>query len=483
MVNHIELAADAEWYAAIDVEPWRDRILTLTLDDADAALLDGICTADEPPGDVPPYREALRGGLRFSPRRGWCNDPNGLVLFRGEYHLFFQHNPYGWPHGNMHWGHAVSPDLVHWRELPIAIHTDPDGDVWSGSAVVDTEDTAGFGPGAMVLFYTAAPQHFVQNLVFSQDGRTFEKWSGNPIVPHIQGGNRDPKVIWHAPTRRWVMALYLDYPDKPTIQFLTSSDLKSWEAKGQIVGYHECPDLFELPVEGRPGESRWVVTGAPSDYQIGRFDGENFVPETPILKGHRGRGFYAAQTFSDVPGRRIQVGWYQTETPGMPFNQAMSLPMELGLVADPDGVRMTWTPVPELASLRSEALVSEVEPGDDLLGGAEAELSELDLAFVPSADARLELDLRGVPVAYDVAKAEVRMADLVAPVPPGAPHTLRAFVDRTGVELFAAAGRVYMPMPKNLDPSARRHSLTVTAGTVRFERCNLHRLRSIWEEA
>jgi fructan beta-fructosidase len=203
------------------------------------------------------YQESLRPQFHFSSQRGWLNDPNGLVYYRGEYHLFYQHNPYGWTARNMQWGHAVSRDLVHWEELDTAIQPDARGWIWSGSAVIDWDNTSGLGKDGqppMVLFYTAAGNPFTQCLVYSLDGRTFTKYEGNPIVPQITPGNRDPKVIWYEPTKSWVMTLYVSEPvptslnggQRNAIYFLTSHNLKDWAISSTIEGFFECPDLFEL---------------------------------------------------------------------------------------------------------------------------------------------------------------------------------------------------------------------------------------------
>lgn len=331
----IELAdGKPDWWAPLDVSAWRGQKLVVTVDKLpdDSQALASLSQADELKDASDLYREPLRPQIRFSPRRGWTNDPNGLVFFGGEYHLFFQHNPYGWYWGNMHWGHAVSKDLVHWEERREALYPDALGPMFSGSAIVDWKNTSGLGTKdspPLVLIYTAAGNPTVQCLASSTDkGRTWTKYAKNPVLVQITPGNRDPKVIWHEPTKRWVMALYVAQP-KPgggeihTIEFQTSPNLKDWTYASKIEGFFECPDIFELPLDGDGSKKKWVLTAASSEYLVGTFDGKTFTPETPKLPGHRGRGFYAAQTYSDISdsdGRRIQIGWLQAPSPGMSFN-------------------------------------------------------------------------------------------------------------------------------------------------------------------
>src|SRR5580658_371102 len=202
--NDMELARDRpDWFAFMDVSAWRGQTLTLEVDKlpADSKALSAVEQSDSIRGAENLYREPLRGQFHFSSQRGWNNDPNGLFFFRGEYHLFYQHNPYGWDWGNMHWGHAVSSDLVHWREIGDVLAPDHFGPMFSGSAVVDWNNTSGLGKSperpAQVLIYTAAGNPFVQCIASSTDGREFTKFVGNPVVPHIAGGNRDPKVMWY----------------------------------------------------------------------------------------------------------------------------------------------------------------------------------------------------------------------------------------------------------------------------------------------
>ena len=201
----------------------------------------------------------------------------------------------------------------------------------------------------------------MQCIASSTDGRTFTKFTGNPVVKQITGGNRDPKVIWHEPTKKWVMTLYVETQTRqahhPFLHLAQPARTGRCTEPAPTASF-ECPDFFELPVDGDAANKKWVLTAASSEYMVGTFDGTTFTPETPKLPGHRGRGFYAAQTFSDIPandGRRIQIGWFQTETPGMPFNQSMTIPLELKLTATPEGPRLTWTPVKELASLRAKS--------------------------------------------------------------------------------------------------------------------------------
>ncbi|MCZ7639187.1 MAG: glycoside hydrolase family 32 protein [Verrucomicrobia bacterium] len=386
----------------MDVSAWRGQTLTLEVDKLpeDSTALSAIENSDTIKGGEDLYREPLRGQFHFSARRGWNNDPNGLAFFNGEYHLFFQHNPYGWGWGNMHWGHAVSRDLVHWRELGDVLLPDELGPMFSGSAVVDWQNTSGLGqPGQppLVLIYTAAGNPTVQCIASSTDGRTFTKYPGNPVLGQITGGNRDPKVIWHAPTRRWVMVLYVTLPqDKHTVHFFTSPNLRDWTLASITEGIpgsnylYECPDFFELPVDGNAAHTKWVLSAANSEYAIGTFDGTTFRPEHNRLPGHRGRGFYAAQTYSDIPpadGRRILIGWFQTETRGMPFNQSMTIPLELQLTATGEGPRLTFTPVRELDGLRTRSRVfasQTLTPGTpNPLAGVQAELVELRAEFEP----------------------------------------------------------------------------------------------------
>ena len=498
--NDIELAdRDPDWWAPMDVSPWKGTTVALRVDKLheDSSALSSIEQSDTFDQADDLYREPMRGQFHFSPKRGWNNDPNGCVYYNGEYHLFFQHNPYGWGWGNMHWGHAISRDLVHWEELGDVLLPDDMGPMFSGSAVVDWSNTSGFGRDGkipLVLTYTAAGNPTVQGIAYSLDGRTFTKYSGNPVLQQITGGNRDPKVIWHEPTKQWIMTLYVEWQGKHTIHFFTSPNLKDWSlasiTEGDAPGNNflfECPDFFELAIDGDPLHKKWVLLAANSDYAIGSFDGKTFTPDATRLKGHRGRGFYAAQSFSDVSdGRRLFIGWWQTETQGMPFNQSMSLPLELALTQTNDGPRLTFSPAKELQTLRERSHQLEarsLKPGDkNPLDAIQAELLELRVDFEPKEAQQAVFNIRDVMIEYDTAKQELSVAGhrAAAPLRDGR-QRLVIYCDRTGVEVFASDGLCYVPMPYNTKPGNKRSFLESRGGVTTIHSLEVHELRSAWQ--
>jgi fructan beta-fructosidase len=472
-----DLTDDPQWFAHLDVSAWQGKMATVRVDKLaeDSKALDLVATSDAIWGTDTLYREPLRAQFHFSPRRGWNNDPNGMVYADGVYHLYFQHNPYGWPWGNMHWGHAVSSDMVHWKELPIAIYPYKFGDwAFSGGAVVDKDNTAGWqiGPSAPIIAtYTSTGRG--QCIAYSNDGgRSFKEFEGNPI---IKNHGRDPRPLWYEPGKHWVVAVYDEFENERYIAFYTSADLKTWTFQSRIAGFFECPDLFELPLGDR---KYWLLSAASSDYMIGQFDGKTFTPETAKLKGHLGQGFYAAQTFSHDPqGRVVRIGWLQTATPGMPFNQAMSLPIELKLRETTQGPRLTWAPVKELETLRD---------GPDqgaAIAGFHAELMELRADFSPGDAKTVEFNLRGATIVYDAATQEIIVNGhrAAAPLVDGK-QRLTVYVDRTALEVFASDGLTYVPMPFVPRPQDQSAAVAVNGGTATMNALQIYKLKSIWDQ-
>jgi len=316
--------------------------------------------------------EPFRPGFHFSPPENWMNDPNGLVWYDGEYHLFFQHNPEGTDWGNMSWGHAVSPDLLRWTHLPLALEFTGTEHVFSGSVVVDHRNTSGLGNDepAMVALYTThdpATKRQAQAVAWSVDrGITWTRYHGNPVLDIGSTEFRDPKVFWYEPGGYWVMTVAL--PVDQVIRFYRSEDLLSWSllsdysSPGGEPGLWECPDLFELPFEGR---SRWVLVislgpgGVGSwlgtTYVLGDFDGTTFVADASqpgLQRMDHGADYYAAVSFSDAPaGQRILMGWmsswvYARDIPTSAFRGSMAVPRTVTLRRNAGRVQLVQEPVP-----------------------------------------------------------------------------------------------------------------------------------------
>jgi len=498
----IELAeGDADFWVYADLAPFQGTQLTVMADDVPEDVLAALLQSDAPVGMDDLYCEKYRPQFHFTSRRGWLNDPNGLVFYDGVYHLFYQHNPYGWGWGNMHWGHAVSRDLVHWEELGDVLYPDHLGVMFSGCAVVDWQNTTGFQDGddpPLVLIYTAAGEQYTQCLAYSTDGgETWVKYAGNPVLGNIAAGNRDPKVIWHAPSQQWVMALYLVDHD---YALFGSPDLKTWRklCDVHIGDATECPDFFELPVDGDPANTRWVFWGANGNYVLGSFDGETFTPETEVLRYAQGGNSYAAQTWSDTPdGRRIQIAWLRVNLPGMPFNQMMTFPCELtlrtmpelGICRSPQSVRLCSRPVREIQCLYDWGVHwadEMLEPGDDLMADAfiiSDDRFDIYAELDPGAATALTFILRGIPVTYDVAQQMLTCADRTVSVPlVDGMVCLRILLDRTSLEIFGADGLVALPL--GVIPSDEDHALHfyVEGGPTGEFAVGLHTLLSVWAD-
>lgn len=440
------------------------------------------------------YFEPLRPQFHFTARAGWLNDPNGLVFYKGTYHLFFQHNPKSVEPANMNWGHATSVDLVHWTERPIAIEHDADGSIWSGSAVIDWKNTSGFQKGPdrpLVCVYACAgdtsPESkgkpFTVCLSYSADGgKTFAKYAGNPVVKEIVHGNRDPKVVWYEPKHEWVMAWYLD---GNTYALLTSPDLKTWTLiqRLEFPGEGECPDFFEMPVEGSP-EHKWVFVSASGAYLVGSFDGARFTPEQPAERMDAGPNYYAVQTFSDIPasdGRRIQIAWMRGgRYPGMPFNQQMSFPCRLALHGG-SVYRLFREPVAEIKRLYEAGFdFRNVRFGGSGWSLPAGDLWDVTFEIDPRSAHEIDLSFRGAAVTYEVGTQTLSLGghSMNWPLENGR-LKVRALIDRTSVELFdnptgESFSACFVPVP-----GSTALSISAKGGEVSLIGAG-HGLKSAW---
>ena len=425
----------------------------------------------------------------FAPQWGWMNDPNGMVYKDGEYHLFYQYNPYGSRWGNMNWGHAISRDLVSWEHMPVAISPDGLGTIFSGSAVVDKDNTAGFGANAIVAFYTQASARQMQSIAYSTDnGRTFKKYAGNPVLTGDVADFRDPKVSWHEGTHKWILTLAVGQE----IRFYSSPNLKDWtyesnfgEGQGNHGGVWECPDLFELPVAGT-SQKKWVLIvninpggpfgGSATQYFVGSFDGHKFVNESPKATKWMdfGKDHYATVTWSNAPQNRvIALAWmsnwqYANEVPTMQYRSSNSVPRDLRLFVKDGETYLQSAPSPELLALRKDKVMSKsfsvgkAYTIDQLMSDNKGTY-EITMTVRQKKQGNLSMRLmneQGEEIEYslDMAKRELTCIrdksgvagfskDFITPTVTqvdGGDLQLRFLVDRSSVEAFVNDGRVVM---------------------------------------
>lgn len=517
----IELAPEnPDFYATLEVGQWKGQKLALTAESVvpGSKWISLTQTSDEMSDGSLVYKEELRPQYHFAPRRGWTNDPNGLVYYKGIYHLFFQHNPYSTNWGNMTWGHAVSNDLLHWDEMPDAVIPDKNGVVSSGSAVVDWNNTSGLQPKPvkdntgkitnppLVAFYTSTLANrgkgkSSQSMVYSVDeGKNWIKYPGNPVIPHIIAENRDPKVFWfedkqHQNSGHWVMALYMDGED---YALFSSENLIQWNKICDIknLGCSECPDMFELPVDGNKQKSRWVFWGGNGKYLIGNFDGKDFKIESGPFTSKYGGNDYAAQSYSDIPandGRRIQFSWMQGgEYPKMPFNQQFTSPRNLTLRTTPEGIRLFMEPVKEIEKLRlpNPVTFSTSLKGSDKpvqVTNLKGELLDIEIQFDLKSDAALDTnnqiqaEVFGQKISYNPGTQTINLAGIKAPLAlVNNQIKLRLLIDRTSIELFANEGIIEIAkcfVNKDKTPANFTISGNNNLATVQLV---AYQLKSVW---
>ncbi len=485
--------------------------------------------------------ERFRPQFHFSPELNWMNDPNGLVFHDGEYHLFHQYNPAGNTWGHMSWGHAVSKDLLHWEHLPLAIPESGGVMAFSGCCVVDARNSSGFGSTEnppMVAIYTGHGHgRQVQNLAWSTDrGRTWNLWEGNPVLDLNNPDFRDPKVFWHEQSQKWVMLVSL--AAERVLVFYSSTNLKQWTELsrfGPAGSIHkpnwECPDLFELPVEGRSGETRWVLEadmgagaiagGSGGEYFVGEFDGTEFRASQRAQWVDFGRDFYAPVSWSNLPPqqkRQVWLGWFNNwETclvPTSPWRSCMSVPRTLALRSvrfngeEPEQLVLVQQPIEELKQLRKSTLTPDVSDAGwppravtsaGELGGYEF---ELEATLKPGQGRSLGFRIRSgeneyTEIGFDRWQNAVyvdRTRSGVVDFHPSfagrhlAParliHSciqLRVLIDRSTVEVFINEGEAVIS--DRIFPTGNDPVLEVFCGGegAQIVDLRLHRLQPIWK--
>lgn len=463
------------------------------------------------------------------------NDPNGMVYFEGTYHLFYQYNPESNVWGPMHWGHAISSDMVNWTHLPVALEPDSLGAIFSGSAVVDSKNSTGLfdkGSGIVALYTNDNKGLQQQSMAFSQDaGKTFNKYNGNPVIKNAGLKDfRDPKVFWHENTKKWIMVVAAG--DK--VEFYNSSDLKSWNYlssfgayEGSHGGVWECPEMFELPVDGNKQNMKWILKvdigdnavggGSGGQYFVGNFDGIKFTndnPKTTVLWLDYGSDFYASQSWSGIKtddGSYYWLGWmnnwkYANKIPTESWRGQTSIPRKISLKSFPEGLRLVQEPVKALESLRYGSKKTSnkiISPDKNTLKGYSGDSYEIIAEFELSTAEEFGFKLRKSDSEETVVSYNIKNNNLslnransgkvsfseyfkrkytTELKPVDNKIKLHIFVDASSVEIFGNDGKIVMTNLIYPDPKSKGIELYSEGGEVKLLNIEFHKLKSSTEE-
>ncbi|HWD93328.1 MAG TPA: immunoglobulin domain-containing protein [Verrucomicrobiae bacterium] len=491
---NIKLADGApDWWSFVDVSEFQGQTANITVNalTPGSTGLSSIVQTNGIVGATNLYQETLRPQMHFSTQRGWLNDANGMFYYNGQYHLYYQHDPFNWDgSGQKWWGHAVSADMVNWRELPEGIYSHSYGDdVWSGSAVVDTANTGGFKAGTndaiVAAFYSTGRGECI---TYSTDGgQSFIDYSNNPVVTHA-GTGRDPHLFWYAPSNYWVMAVYDDSGGNG-VQFYSTPDFRHWTFRSKIYnGFFECPDMFQLPVDGNSNNTMWLLNDASTGYQLGQFDGVTFTPSTGKLPGNAGRGYYASQTFTSMaPGdnRKVRIGWAQLSMPGMPFNESMFFPTALTLKTIGGNVRLCSQPGGEITNdcVNTYSWTNlTLNPGYNPLSGIRGQLFDVQAQFTPDSASSINFTLCGVTISYSPTTQQISCNGDTQSLPPvNGTVSLEIICDRQTVEIFGNGGQLYMPIAgTGYNAANELLSLASQGDSTVFQSLKVNKLKSIW---
>ncbi|AYV84927.1 MAG: hypothetical protein Satyrvirus1_13 [Satyrvirus sp.] len=453
-----------DWWAYLDLSCYIHRNISIVLRDENKSL-NQIHISD----DIPISDESLRPQLHYTPKCGWTNDPNGLVYFQDEYHLFYQHNPFSREWGNMYWGHAVSSDLLHWKELPLALHpnTMASGMCFSGSANYDENQ----------LFIIFTDTNVGERLAISNDNGIIWKIVGKNIIPKHPG--RDPKIIKYQ--NGWILIIYTIHDNKDCFAFYKSLNLDSWELTGYLAGYRECPEMVELEIDKNPENKKWIIFGFDAEYQIGTFDGKIFIPQVcenhtlgEKYRLHHGQ-FQAAQCFSRAT-RNIQIGWVPIEMGNM-FNQTFSLPLELSLRTTEIGVRLFAEPIKEIEQLRTSCQSLNDCYSDNATIAVCGQLFDILIDVEINSSELVVLKFGDNEICYNNALNELNGIQL-----PMKNNNLkfRIIIDRPMYEICINSGIVYCTHKRN-DMGKNIESIQLVGAPIYINNFTVYQLKSIYD--
>lgn len=456
------------------------------------------------------YNQSLRPQFHFTSLKNWFNDPNGMVWYEGEYHLFFQHNPKSIKWGNMTWGHAVSPDMVHWKQLKHAILPYGGGTIFSGTAIIDHNNILGKQKGntkTIIAVYTYAKEPFYQTAAYSTDkGRSFTLLNdGKALIPNqgFDKGERDPKIFWHKESKKWVLVLWVKIGSDPSgkregtsavelgkVRFFTSKNFTDWEVASDFdrEWVFECMDFVQLSVDGDVKNKKWLIYDASFEYEIGEFDGKTFTSDKIYHKGDYGTNFYASQTFSNNPDERtINIGWMNQgensifEKAGMPFNQQMSFPSTLELKTTPEGIRLFRLPIKEIENLYASTHkfynVSTKDVNTELTN-VKANLIDMSIEFEPKDS--ININLRGLDITYNKNKGMFFFGKNSFPAHlENGKIKLRILLDRSSIEFFANDGLIVATFYATPELNNNKISINAIENT-KINSIIIHNLKSSW---
>jgi fructan beta-fructosidase len=471
------------------------------------------------------YQETYRPQYHFTTPQNWINDPNGLVYANGVYHLFYQSNPFGNVWGHMTWGHATSKDLLHWQHLPIAIKEENGIMAFSGSAVLDVNNTSGFsvnGARPLVAIYTGHTETLqTQNLAFSNDkGLTWTKFKGNPVLDYHKKDFRDPNVFWYQPKQQWIMAL--SFPNEHQVGFFASKNLQQWQQIstfgpiGDTSGVWECPDLMQVPVEGQPGKYKWVLftsQNATMQYFVGEFDGTRFTNENPastVFKQDYGTEYYAAVAYHNTPSKQpVAIGWvnnwfYANDIPTTPWKGAMALPRKLSVKKVSNQWQLLQQPVANITSLRGVASsFANVTVTNSYTLPVKSQVFEMDCVMQPtSGEAGVKIAVGNghyFAIGYNAAtqtlftdRTNVGTASFnknfdslsicKAKVPlVNGKLQLHIFYDKSIVEVYANDGSAVFTVQLFPDKNNNGIELFSNGGATTFQRIDFWKMNSVWK--
>ena len=481
----VQLAEDTvNYWIYIDVTEFKGKSITLN-SPASSKSLSRIYQDDQINGSDSLYKESNRPQFHFTVKRGWSNDINGPIFYNNQYHLFWQSFPFGlsWNTGFMYWGHAVSKDLLHWKELPPAMMLDSLGSPWSGSSVIDKNNDGGWGKDALVLFYTAydrVSNKQVQCIAYSPDNaNTFKRFNGNPVIDSNREmqttDTRDPHVFWHEPSKHWIMVLL----EKDGMSFYNSTEMRKWIKQSHFKGLWECPDFFELPVDGDTQNKKWVLHGGSPEYMIGTFDGLKFTAESGKLrycdenKEDPGDVLYASQSFANMPdNRRIQMAWGRIEHPGMPFTQMILFPTEFSLITTSEGIRLVANPIREITNLHDneyEWKSITAKRANEELGKIKRGPLHVKMNFSIDPGNSLRLCYHGDEF-LNLSSDDLQKGE----------NTLELLIDKTVAEIFINHGKHYIV--RNINKHRNNDGLIINSeryGPV-INHMQVYEMKSIW---